>query len=75
MTDLEWPRYPTVAESPHARAWLAIQTDLQLAPNTIAAYGRALEDYLAFARAQGLEVVDARREHLAAYVRCSGSVT
>jgi len=69
MTDVEWPRYPTVAESPHARAWLAIQADLQLAPNTIAAYGRALEDYLAFARAQGVDVVDARREHTAAYVR------
>jgi len=69
MTQIEWLRYPTTGQSPHARAWLTIQADLDLAPNTIAAYGRALEDYLAFARAQGVDVVGARREHLAAYVR------
>ena len=48
MTQVRWERYPLVAQSPHARSWLSMQGNLGLAQNTIEAYGRALEDYLAF---------------------------
>jgi integrase/recombinase XerD len=58
-----------VAQSPHARSWLTIQAHLGLAPNTIDAYGRALEDYLAFSASQAIIPESAHRDHLAAYVR------
>jgi integrase/recombinase XerD len=47
VTDVRWERYPLVAASPLARAWLQLQADLRLAATTIEAYGRALQDYLA----------------------------
>ena len=48
MTDVDWARYPRLAVAAQARTWLTIQANLQLAPNTVAAYARALEEYLAF---------------------------
>lgn len=48
MTNIYCERFSLLSANPHARSWLTIQADLQLAPNTIVAYGRALEDYLAF---------------------------
>ena len=69
MAEIEWSRYPLVAASPHARTWLTIRANLQLARNTIAAYGRALEEYLAFSQ-HLLVVADlAGREHISRYVR------
>lgn len=69
MPEIQWPRYPLVAASPHARTWLTIRANLQLARNTIEAYGRALEEYLTFTR-QHLVVADlADREHISRYVR------
>lgn len=52
MSAVRWERYPLVAEMPVARRWLQIQADLGLSPNTVAAYGRALEDYLRFLAAR-----------------------
>ena len=46
MTGVRWERYPLVGAHPLARKWLQLQADLGLAPNTIAAYGRALQEYL-----------------------------
>ena len=46
-----------------------MQANLGLAPNTIDAYGRALEDYLRFSRGQTANPIEANREHIAAYVR------
>jgi integrase/recombinase XerD len=69
MPDISWERYRLVAESPHARSWLTIQAHLGLAANTIDAYGRALEDYLALSIHQTVVPESARRDHLAAYVR------
>lgn len=71
-TDVRWERYPLVAACETARAWLQIQADVGLARNTVEAYGRALQDYLAFSArremlADGVEAVT--REHVAAYVR------
>ena len=46
-----------------------MQANLGLAPNTIDAYGRALEDYLNFSICHAANVVGATRDHIAAYVR------
>jgi integrase/recombinase XerD len=69
VTDVRWERYPTVAASPLARAWLRIQADLGLARNTIEAYGRALHDYLTFSADTAVAPATAGRAHVAAYVR------
>jgi integrase/recombinase XerD len=69
MADLDWARYPRVALAPSARTWLTIQHQLHLAPNTIAAYARALDEYLTFCQQQHFSVEHATREHLAAYVQ------
>ncbi len=69
MADISWERYRLVALSPHARSWLTIQAHLGLAANTIAAYGRALDDYLDFSVRQAIAPESANRGHVAAYVR------
>ena len=56
MAEVRWERYPLVARSPHARAWLTIQAHLGRAANTVEAYGRALEDYLTFAARHNVAV-------------------
>src|SRR5690348_4460774 len=68
VPELRWGRYPRVTGYALARKWLGIEANLGLAPNTIDAYGRALEDYLAFTAAAPVEISDANREHIAAYV-------
>jgi len=45
MTDVQWEHYPLVTQMQHAQMWLQLQANLGLAPNTVAAYGRALNDY------------------------------
>ena len=69
MVDVKWDRYRLVSTSPVARTWLQIQADLGLATNTVEAYGRALEDYLAFSAAAAVHPETANRAHVAAYVR------
>ena len=62
-------RYPSVQSCEHARTWFRIQTNLGLAHNTLQAYGRALNDFLAFTGKSGTGVVAASREHISAWVR------
>ncbi|MDP9371255.1 MAG: tyrosine-type recombinase/integrase [Chloroflexota bacterium] len=69
MSEIRWERYPAVGQSPHARAWLTIQANLQLTPNTVAAYGRALEEYLAFCAGRPGDADGADRAHVSTYVR------
>ena len=69
MNEINWDQYPILAQHHYGRAWLQIQADLQLAPNTIATYGRGLEDYLTFCVNQQIDPVTATRGHIAAYVR------
>lgn len=69
MTDVRWERYPLVAASPLARGWLQLQANLGLAATTIEAYGRALQDYLAFSQSVAVVPETARRTHIAAYLR------
>ncbi len=69
MSEVRWARYPRVAQAGHARSWLAIQAHLGRAANTVDAYGRALEEYLAFSARGGVEPTAAGREHVALYVQ------
>jgi site-specific recombinase XerD len=69
MAEIRWERYPRAAELGVARAWLVLQQNLGLASNTIDAYGRALEEYLAFSAAKDVSVIAAAKDHIAAYVR------
>lgn len=68
MRDISWERYPRVAQLPLTRSWLQIQGNLGLASNTIDAYGRALEDYLAFCEHHEFVAEIATKEHLAQYI-------
>ncbi len=68
MTDVQWDRYPLITQMQHAQTWLQIQANLGLAPNTVAAYGRALNDYLVFCQCHGMSVETATKEHIAQYV-------
>src|SRR4051794_29156598 len=49
--------------------WLTLQANLGLAPNTLVAYRRAVEEYATFCARRHLEVRTATREHVALYVR------
>ena len=69
MTEVSWACYPQTAAMPTARTWLQMQADLQLAPKTIDAYGRALDDYLSFCRTVDQSPEAASREHIARYVQ------
>ena len=52
-----------------AERWLSILENLGRAPNTLAAYRRALDDYLAFCAQRHRQPQDANREHISLYVR------
>lgn len=69
MDTIRWERYPLVSQAVHARTWLTIQANLGRAANTVAAYGRALEEYLAFSEARAAVADTAGKAHIAAYVR------
>lgn len=68
MSDVRWPLYPFVSGNELARAWLQMQAHLQLAPKTIDAYGRCLNDYLAFCAREDVIPEAATREQVALYV-------
>jgi hypothetical protein len=68
MEEIQWSRYPQVATTEWACSWLAMQHNLGLAGATIDAYGRGLQDYLAFCSRQNIEPKTAKREHIARYV-------
>jgi len=62
-------RYSHVESCEHANSWLRIQSNLGLAHNTLKAYGRALNDFLAFTSQSSTDVTSASREHVSAWVR------
>src|SRR5205814_8683060 len=63
--DVRWEKYPAVVPADRAGRWLQMQANLGLAPNTITAYGRALDDYIRFSMAASVDVATAGREHMA----------
>jgi integrase/recombinase XerD len=69
MSDVAWVRYPRTATCATARAWLLQQVQLQLAPKTVEAYGRSLEDFLAFCEGSTLDPPVAGRADIARYVQ------
>jgi site-specific recombinase XerD len=68
MAEVHWERYPHTGRTHHARAWLQIQANLGLAPNTIDAYGRALEEYLELCIRSEIVAEAATKEHVSCYV-------
>jgi hypothetical protein len=62
-------RWPVLAREPTALAWLAIRSDLGLAPRTLDAYSRGLSEYLVFCAAASTDPLTAGRDHIARYVR------
>src|SRR6266540_2309776 len=69
MSDRAWEHYPRIAADPYARTWLTIQVNLGLATNTVAAYGRSLEAFLAFCQYAAIAPTTATKADIAAYVR------
>lgn len=68
MDTSTWERYPLVALDRSAREWLDIQVKLGLATTTIHAYGHALNDFLAFCQSQRINVAEAKKVDIAAYI-------
>lgn len=69
MAPIPWGKYPTVAEHQLARRWLQFTANIGRAPNTIDAYGRAVEDHLRFCAAEGTDPLLARADTVAAWIR------
>ena len=68
MAEIRWQQYPLVAHNELAQTWLQRQAHLQLAPSTIDAYGRCLNDYLQFCIQHNISPGTVTREHVALYV-------
>ena len=66
MDTIRWQFYPHVAENPHARNWLETQAMLGLANNTIRAFGRGANDYLAFCQRTGRPFLEATKADIGA---------
>src|SRR5260370_22111106 len=69
MNTICWQAYPFVDQTELARTWLEIQSRLQLAPKTIDAYGRSLNDFPNFCTKQAIEPAGVAREQVALYVQ------
>ena len=65
---IRWDRCPLVGGDAHARAWLLVQSHRGLAPNTLDAYSRALERYLAFLKQAHIASVSATRADVGLYL-------
>jgi hypothetical protein len=53
MESISWSHYPLVANHDQAHRWLQFTANIGRAPNTIEAYGHALEDHLQFCASAG----------------------
>jgi integrase/recombinase XerD len=69
MSPVRWDLYPLVEASALPRTWLQLQSHLQLAPNTVDAYGRCLNDFLAFCQRAGIVPEAITRDQVALYVQ------
>jgi integrase/recombinase XerD len=68
VENVRWELYPRVACADLARRWLQLQANLQLAPKTIEAYGRGLNDYLSFCEREAVIPEAITREQVGHYV-------
>ena len=69
MNAIRWQAYPFVDQIELARTWLETQSWLQLAPKTIDAYGRSLNDFLSFCMRHAIQPETVTREQVALYVQ------
>src|SRR6266481_3421078 len=69
ICEVRWERYPRVSRNTHAREWLKFQSTRGLAPNTIDAYGRDLDAYLAFLEAAQIDCQSVNRGVIGAYIQ------
>ncbi len=69
MTEIRWEQYPLVSQHELTRNWLQRQAHLQLAPNTVDAYGRCLNDYLGFCAKHSVQPEAVTRDLVALYVQ------
>ena len=69
MSTPAWSRYPFVSAEPQARPWLGLIDNLGRSPANLDAYGRGLNQYLAFCRACDVIATDATLEHVSLFVR------
>jgi integrase/recombinase XerD len=68
LEDIRWDRYPAVAEQAMARRWIENQVLLGMAPNTVDAYARSVQDFLVFCEKAGISATEATRDEIARYV-------
>jgi integrase/recombinase XerD len=68
MTLIIWDKFPLVAEHEHARRWLQFTANIGRAPNTVTAYGRAVEDHLRFCGLAGADPLTSRSDLVAAWI-------
>ncbi|WP_232303502.1 hypothetical protein [Pseudofrankia sp. DC12] len=59
MATAAWDRFPLITCNEHARRWLQFTANIGRAPNTVDAYGRAVEDHLRFCDSHGLGTANA----------------
>ncbi|MCX8959348.1 site-specific integrase [Erwinia psidii] len=60
---------PVLAGDASARRWVNLQEDLLRAPNTVDAYARGVNDWLAFCQTCGLTATNAGHDTVALYIR------
>ena len=63
-----WEHFPVIAIHPDGKRWIQSCVMLGLAPNTVTAYARAVEEFLGFCQNRSVEVRSASREVIAQYV-------
>ncbi|MFG2006154.1 tyrosine-type recombinase/integrase [Spirillospora sp. NPDC048911] len=68
MTSINWDKFPLAAGHEHARRWLQFTANIGRAPNTVEAYGRAVEDHLRFCALVGADPLTVRADVVAAWV-------
>ncbi|ASN13843.1 site-specific integrase (plasmid) [Pantoea stewartii] len=60
---------PFLADDPSACRWVQLQSDLLQAANTVNAYARGINDWLAFCHSYGLKPCEAKSDTVALYIR------
>ena len=68
LKDIRWDRYPAVALQALARRWIENQVLLGMAPNTVDAYARSVQDFLVFCEKAGISATEAPSAE-----KCSGA--
>lgn len=66
--EVRWDRFPKVASTSEGKQWLEIQRMIGLAPNTLEAYGRGLEEFLGWCERAKVVATAASRADVAGYV-------